>query len=104
MSICLQGAAGQGLTAEQMAAAKAAECREGKEKQGYLKIVEILKDHLESRVRWTGSNSVAGRFVCGALGLTTEVGGQSTVGHCAATECLLCHADPGVRMRCIRLS
>ena len=34
-------------TAEEMAA-NAAEREEGKEKQGYLKIVEILKDHLKS--------------------------------------------------------
>ena len=50
MSLRLRGAADQGQTAEEMAAAKAAECEEGEEKQGYLKIVEILKDHLKSRL------------------------------------------------------
>ena len=38
-----------------------------------------------SFVRWTNSDSVVGRFVLVAPGLTTEVGGQSpTVGHCSA--------------------
>ena len=47
----MHGAADQGQTAETMAAANAAEREEGEEKQGYLKIVEILKDHLKSRVQ-----------------------------------------------------
>ena len=48
MSLCLHGAANQGQTAEEMAAAKAAEREEGEEKQRYLKIAEAIKDQLKS--------------------------------------------------------
>ena len=47
MTLCLHGAVDQGETAEEMTANEA-EREEGKEKQGHLKIVEILKDHLKS--------------------------------------------------------
>ena len=50
MSLFLHGAVDRGQTAEEMAAANAAEREEGEKKQRYLKIVEILKDHLKSRV------------------------------------------------------
>ena len=46
MSLCLHCAADQGQTAEEIAAAKAAECEEGEVKQRYLMIAEALKDHL----------------------------------------------------------
>ena len=48
MSLCLHCAADQGETAEEIAAAMAAEWEEGDTKQVFLKIVEALKDHLES--------------------------------------------------------
>ena len=50
MSLCLRGAADQGQTAAEVAAAKAAQCAEGERKQRYLKIAEALKDHLKSPV------------------------------------------------------
>ena len=45
--LCLHGAADQGQTAEEIAAAEAAK-REGDQKQCYLKTAEALKDHLQS--------------------------------------------------------
>ena len=48
MSLCLHGAANQGQTAEEMAAAKAAEREEGEEKQRYLK-----KSHEMALIAWS---------------------------------------------------
>ena len=53
----------QGETAEEIAAAKAAECEEGEKKQRYLKIVENLKDHLKSRVWLYSERRAMGRIV-----------------------------------------
>ena len=108
LSLCLHGAADQGQTCTEIAAAEAAKLEEGKEKQDYLKIVEALEDPLESawsavqrvgtfapsrRGLWTGSDLIWGRFVVETWGLPAEVGGQSSaVGHCRShsSECWLC--------------
>ena len=49
MTLCLHAVADRGQTAEERAAAKAAKLEECDKKQRYLKIIEALKDHLESR-------------------------------------------------------
>ena len=48
LSLCLRGAADQGQTPKEIAAAEAATLDEGEKKQRYFKIAESLEDPLES--------------------------------------------------------